>query len=86
MLGFLVGPARLWPAVATVAAGLELLKGLGLLHLSVSGLSLSLVLGAALAVAGALCWAKLSGKLHVTAATVIMLVGVSQVLTGALPR
>lgn len=78
--------ARLWPVVAAVIAGAEVMMAMGLFRLSISGVSLVLVLGVGLSVAGGVCWMKVTGKTQVTAATVILLVGVLQVLTGAMPR
>jgi hypothetical protein len=66
---------RIWPLVAVIAAGIHLLILTRIVHLSISGLSLSLVLGLALAVAGVMCWLKVSSKLHVSAATVVALLG-----------
>lgn len=73
---------RLWPVVAAVVSGLEVLLAFGIIHLSVSGFPLGVVLGVALAVAGVLVWLKVQGKTHVSAATVIALVGAFQTLTG----
>lgn len=75
--------ARVFPVVALVASGLELLMSLGVVHLNVGGFPLSLVLGAALLVGGVGVYVKASAKPVVSAATVVTLLGLIQVL-GAL--
>ncbi|HZA51294.1 MAG TPA: hypothetical protein VE549_11165 [Myxococcaceae bacterium] len=75
---------RLWPAVAAVVSGLEVLLAFGIIHLSVAGFPLGTILGIALAVAGVFVWLKVQGKTHVSAATVIALVGAFQVLTAVM--
>lgn len=69
--------ARLLPAIAAAASGLELLVALRLVALGLP--SLGLILGGALVVTGALLHARVSGKPLVTAATVITLIGAIQV-------
>ena len=71
--------ARLFPIVALVASGIELLMSLGVLHLSIGSFSLLLVLGVALAVAGIGVYLKASAKPVVSAATVVTLIGALQV-------
>ncbi|MGA9523485.1 MAG: hypothetical protein WBV82_18625 [Myxococcaceae bacterium] len=73
--------SRLFPVVASAVAAIEVLMALGIVRLAVSGIPLGLVLAIALAVAGALCWVKAQPKLHVSAATIILIVGALQVLT-----
>jgi hypothetical protein len=75
---------RMWPAVAAVVSGLELLLAFGIIHFSVAGFPLGTILGVALAVAGVLVWLKVQGKMHVSAATVIALVGTFQTLTAVM--
>ena len=72
---------RLWPVVAAVVSGLEVLLAFGIIHLSVAGFPLGTILGIALAVAGVLVWLKVQGKTHVSAATIIAIVGALQTLT-----
>ena len=50
-------------------------------HFSVSGINLMLVLGALLAIAGGIVWTKTGGKIHITAATVVTFVGAIQVFS-----
>jgi len=72
---------RVVPLVAAAASGVEALFAFHILKFSVKGLNLGLVLGGVLVVTGALLWMRTSVKTHVTAATVIALVGAIQVLT-----
>jgi hypothetical protein len=74
--------ARVFPVVALVASGLELLMSLGVVHLSVGSFPVSLVLGAALLVGGVGVYVKASAKPVVSAATVVTLLGLLQVLAG----
>ncbi len=67
--------------VALVASGVEALMAFGFLSIKLRGLNLYLVLGAALAIAGAIAWAKVPAKVQVTAATVLVLVGGLQIIT-----
>jgi len=66
--------------VALLAAGVEALIAFGVMSVSVKGLSLGLVLAGILAVCGAICWARSTGKTAVTAATLVTTVGALQVL------
>src|SRR4051794_40323558 len=75
---------RLFPIVAAVASGVEAVLAFHLLKFGVKGINLGLVLGGVLAVAGVLIWAKATAKTHVTAATIIALVGAIQVITALL--
>jgi hypothetical protein len=61
--------------VVFVAAALELLLALGILHLSVRGLPTAQVLAAIFAVLGAILYFRSSAKFQVTAATCVTLVG-----------
>lgn len=74
---------RLLPGIAVVVSAVELLMRLGILRLDLRGLSLALVLGAALCVVGAVMYFRVNGKTAVTAATAVLLVGAVQLL-GAL--
>jgi hypothetical protein len=75
--------ARLFPVIALVTSGLELLMAMGIVHVNLGGVPLVLVFGAALAVAGIAIYIKASAKHVVSAATVLTLVGLLQV-AGAL--
>ncbi|MBF5044927.1 hypothetical protein FGE12_21175 [Aggregicoccus sp. 17bor-14] len=74
---------RLLPGIAVVVSAVELLLRLDILRLDLRGVSLGLVLGAALAVVGAVMYFRVSSKAAVTAATCVLLVGALQLL-GAL--
>jgi hypothetical protein len=69
--------------VALAVSGVEVILAFGIVHFSVRGLSLNLVFGAALAIVGALMYRPAHRKSAVTAATLIVFVGIVQVL-GAL--
>jgi hypothetical protein len=71
---------KLLPIIALVASGLEALVGFGVVHLSLSGVSLRLILGGALAVASALMFVRVSGKTAAASSTCGVLVGCLQVL------
>ena len=73
--------SRTFAVIAALASGLEVTMALGLLHLSVAGVPLTIVLGLALAVPGVLAWLRASAKTTVSAAAIVAFVGVVQVLT-----
>lgn len=70
---------RLFPVIALVAAGIETLFVLKIVTFRVKGIDLWLLLGAALLVAGVVCWLKTKAKNTVSAATVVAFVGAIQV-------
>ncbi len=78
---FLSSQSRALAVVALVASGLEVAMALGLLHLSVAGVPLAIILGLALAVPGVLAWLHASAKGAVSAAALITFVGALQVLS-----
>lgn len=65
---------------ACLVAGVQVLTVLGLVRLSVSGVSLGLVLGGALAVLGVGLWLKSPAKTGASAATALTFVGALQVV------
>jgi len=71
---------RLPPALAIAATVLELLARFGVLKPTVGGIDWFVVLGGALVVVGALVWLRVSTKLTVTAATLLVAVGALQVV------
>ncbi|HSN90614.1 MAG TPA: hypothetical protein VLS93_05260 [Anaeromyxobacteraceae bacterium] len=77
---FVGSASRILAVIALIASGLEVAMALGLLHLSVAGIPLRLVLGLCLAVPGVMIWLRASGKNTVAASTVVALVGILQVL------
>ncbi|HVK75130.1 MAG TPA: hypothetical protein VM734_17495 [Kofleriaceae bacterium] len=72
---------RVFPIVAVVAAGVEALIVWRIIQLSSSTVRIDVILPALLAVAGAICWARSTDKPAVTAATVVTIVGLLQLLT-----
>ena len=72
---------RLFPGIAVAVSVIETMLSFRVVHFSVSGIPLMLVLGALLGVAGAVVWARTGGKTHTTAATVVTLVGAIQVFS-----
>jgi hypothetical protein len=70
----------LFPVIALVVSSLEVLRALGVAHLSVAKIPLALVFGAALAVAGVGVFARSGDKSSIAAATALVLVGGLQVL------
>lgn len=75
--------ARLFPIVALVASGLEVLLAFRVVSFSVSGINVLLVLAAALLVGGGVSWVQTESKTPVSAATVVVVIGAIQ-LAGAL--
>ena len=66
--------------IALVASGIETLLVFGLMSLSLARFRVDVVLPALLAIAGAIAWARASGKHVVTAATLVACVGTLQLL------
>lgn len=73
--------ARLFPVIALLASGAETLLVYRVIHFSMRGIDIGLILGAALVVSGVVAWWQQSQKPAVTAATVVALVGALQVLS-----
>jgi len=76
----LQGGERLIPLIALVACALEALIAFGALRLSSPKVRIDMILPAVLVITGAIAWARSAGKPAITAATVIALVGVIQLL------
>jgi hypothetical protein len=74
-------PAKLFPALATLAAGLEALLAFQLISFSVRGINLGFVLGVTLIVCAVIVWARNGQKAAVTASTAVALIGAMQVFT-----
>jgi hypothetical protein len=83
LLAKVARPAAL---VALVASALEVAMALGFLRIHAAGVPLGLVLGLVLAVGGLLTWLRATAKTAVSAATVVALVGVLQVLVAVQGR
>jgi hypothetical protein len=71
---------RLFPVIALVAAGVEALIVFDMIQLSAGKLRIDILMPAALALAGCICWSKSSSKSTVTASTLVALVGIIQLL------
>jgi hypothetical protein len=76
----LQGGERLIPLIALVACALEVLRMFGLLELSSRKVKIEAILPAVLAITGGIAWVRSASKPAITAATVITLVGVIQLL------
>lgn len=72
--------------LALIGSGLEVLTAFGYVALHVSGVPLQLVFGLLIAIPAVLLWLRVSSKTAVSAATVLTLVGVLQVLLPILNR
>jgi hypothetical protein len=71
---------RLFPLIALAASAIEALIVFNLISLSSSKIRVDVILPAALLVAGGIAWARTSAKASVTAATIVTLVGATQLL------
>lgn len=72
-------PNRLLPVAALLASGLQALAAFGVLEVRSGVVSLPLLFGAAILVAGVVFWFKVRERTPVTAATLLVLVGGLQV-------
>lgn len=70
---------RLFAGIAFLAAGVEALRVFHLMTLSLAKLRIDVILPALL-VGGAMVWSRTTGKSHVTAATLVTVVGLLQLL------
>src|SRR5436189_6412931 len=73
-------PGRLFPLIALVASGFEVLRAFGILSLKVPVIGAALLFGGAMVVGGVGSWIKSSNKVPVTAAVLVALVGLMRVL------
>jgi len=64
--------------IAVLAAGIEALLAFGLMSLSLAKFRIDVILPALLLIAGAIAWARSSGKHAITAGTLVTLVGALQ--------
>ena len=71
---------RMFPLIASVVAGVELLLTLGIMSLSLNKFRIDVILPALLAISGFICWGKSTSKGAVTAASAIGLIGTMQLL------
>ena len=73
-------PSRLFPVIALAASAIEVLRAFGILSLKVPVIGAALLFGGAMVVGGVGSWIKSSGKVAVTAADLVALVGLMHVL------
>jgi hypothetical protein len=71
---------RLFAGLAFIAAGIECLLVFKLMTLSLSSIRVDVILPALLVVGGGMAWYRTSGKSHVTASTLVTVVGLLQLL------
>jgi len=74
---------RTIPLVAVIASGVEALLVFGVMSLSLAKFRIDVILPALLVLAGAISWARASGKHAITAGALVTFVGALQ-LAGAL--
>lgn len=74
---------RVFPLLAVIASGIELLLAMGLMSLTLAKFRIDVILPSILVVSGVVCWTKVSTKGTITAATIVVLIGAIQLL-GAL--
>jgi hypothetical protein len=74
---------RMFPTLAVIAAGIQLLMAFGVMSLTLAKFRVDVILPAILVVAGIVCWTKVTTKGTITAATIVLLMGAMQLL-GAL--
>ena len=77
---FAKAPWRLFPLLACVLCAAEFLFVFRIVTLSIKGVNLMMLLGAAIATLGVIMWLRNSGRPGTTAATVVALVGAVQFL------
>jgi hypothetical protein len=74
-------PARLFPIVAVVASGLEVLRAMAMLNVKIPVVGAAALFAAAMVVGGAGSWLKASSKLPTTAAALVVFVGAMRLLS-----
>jgi len=71
---------RMFPTIATVTTGIELLLVMGVLSLSLAKYRIDVVFPALIVLSGAVCWFRSTDKGAVTAATGLTLIGTIQIM------
>jgi len=71
---------RLFPAIALVASGVEVLRGFGFISFKVPVIGAGVLFGALLVVGGAGSWMRAGSKVATSAATIVVLFGLLRVL------
>jgi len=77
---FAKAPWQLFPLLSVILCGAEFLFAFRIVTISIKGVNLMMLLGAAVATLGVLMWVKNTGRPGITAATVVALVGAVQFL------
>jgi hypothetical protein len=73
--------ARLFPIVALVASGLEVLRSLAILNVKIPVIPAAALFAAAMVVGGVGSWLKTSSRIPVTAAALVAFVGAMRLLS-----
>jgi len=76
----LQGGQRLVPMIAFVACAIEVLIVFRVIQLSSAKFRIDVILAAILVVTGGICWSRSTAKSAITAATVITIIGLIQLL------
>jgi hypothetical protein len=66
---------RMFPTIAVIAAGIELLLVMGVMSLSLAKFRVDVILPGLLVVSGVMCWSRSTEKGSITAATIVTLMG-----------
>jgi hypothetical protein len=74
-------PAKLFPAIAVLATGLEALLDFRVINFSVRGVNLTFVLAVTIIVCAVIVWTRNAQKAAVSAATAVTLIGATQLFT-----
>lgn len=72
---------RMFPMIALVVAGLQALIAFDILELSLRKYRIDVILPALLVLSSAICWSRAAAKTATTAATVVLFVGLVQLLS-----
>ena len=72
---------RTFPVIAAIAALIEGLEAFHIISISSGRFRIDLILPAIMLIAGAVCWSRAGGKSSTSAATVITLVALIQVVS-----
>ena len=71
---------RMFPTIATIASGLELLLAMHLMSMSLAKFRIDVILPGLLVVCGAICWGRSSEKGNITSSTALLLIGAIQLM------
>ncbi|MBN1960333.1 MAG: hypothetical protein JW841_05260 [Deltaproteobacteria bacterium] len=77
----LLSTQRLIAIVAVIASSLEVALNFHVIRISIGNFPISIALGATLAVVGCILWLAADRKIVISAATVVALVGIAQVVS-----